>query len=87
MKENTIDTKWQLDEQNRLLSRGLLVFRYREFAKAEVGGWAPIKWEKQLTSGMFVEVIDADQIKELNNALRFRLAILEDPTARDRFTR
>jgi hypothetical protein len=85
--EKTIETNWMLDEQNRLLSRGLIVFRYTESAKAEAGEWSPIKWEKLLPSGLFVEITDADQIKDLNNALRPRLAIAEDPKARQALSR
>src|SRR3984957_5775453 len=85
--ENLIDTNWQLDEQNHLLSRGFLVFRYSGFMKVEGTAWTPTKWEKLLTTGTFVEVTDADQIKELNNALSFRIAILEDLEARQRLTR
>jgi hypothetical protein len=85
-RENLIDTNWQIDDQNRLLSRGLLVFRYSEVIRVEVGGRVPTKWEKLLPGGTFAEVIDADQIKELNNALHFRLAILEDPRAQQQLT-
>ena len=82
MAEKTMDTIWMLNDQNRLLSRGGLVFRYSFIGKVEgLGELSPIKWEKLLPSGTFVEVAVSDAIRRLNDALQFRLAVLEDSKA------
>jgi hypothetical protein len=78
--EKTIDNVWVLDDQNRLLSRGGLCFRYSTVGKIfdERSGWTRITWEKLLPSGTWIPVTDTDTIDALNDALRVRLARLED---------
>jgi hypothetical protein len=78
--EKTIDNCWVLDDQNRLLSKGGLDFRYTVAGKmhSKRSGWASVNWEKLLATGTWIPVTDLGAIDELNSALRMRIAHLED---------
>ena len=81
--EKMIDASvWTLNDQERLLSRGMLVFRYSPIRVERVGFSTPVEWEQQRANGEFELVADPNLIKELNSALRVREAVLEDSTAR-----
>lgn len=79
----TIDNVWVLDDQDRLLSRGGLCFRYSMILRAYDArfGWGPIAWEKQLPNGDFAPETNPETVEQLNSALRVRLARLEDETS------
>lgn len=77
---NTMDTTWTLNNADRLLSKGGLTFRYSFLGKAGLprGEMTPVAWEKQLPSGEFMRVTESELIRQLDSALGYRLAVLED---------
>lgn len=81
--EKMIDASvWMLNDQERLLSRGMLVFRYSPIRVMRDLFSTPVEWERQRANGEFEPVTELSLIKELNSALHVREAVLEDSTAR-----
>ena len=82
MIEKTIDMHWRLHAEDRLLKRGGAVYRYSHNGMMnDRRDLVPVEWEEQLLNGAFLKVTDPDLIRQLNDAVQVRLAVLADPEA------